>query len=137
MAPALKDEAKVRGGDAAPGAFGFRDENGADDVLVEFDGEDGVELVRVAELHHVELHGVGERDMAVAEVLAGCAEGGQGADAGALVLGVELAGEGLGGGYAEIGGGVLDSAEPAADRRDGAAGDGAGRGADASMGGRA
>ena len=70
----------------APGAGGFGDEYGAEDVLIEFDGQQGIELVGVAELHHVQLHGVRKRHVAVVQVLTWGADGGQGPGAGAFIL---------------------------------------------------
>ena len=81
-------------GDAVP-LFVFRHQDGCDDVLVEFDCEDGVEFVAVAEGNEVKSHGVGEGNMPAFEVLGGCADGGQRRCADAVVGGLQLGDERL------------------------------------------
>ena len=76
-----------KGGDATPLVI-YRHEDGAENVLVEFDGEDGVEFVGVAERQEVEMDGVGEWDVAVVEVLRGSSNGRQRGEARAIVRGL-------------------------------------------------
>jgi hypothetical protein len=81
-------------GDAVPAAI-LGDEDGADHVLVEFRGHNGVLLVGGAQRREVQLHGAGVRDVAALQVLLRRADGRQRGGAGAVVLGLELARERL------------------------------------------
>ncbi len=63
-------------GDAVPVAI-FGNEDGADDVLVELYGKDGVELVGGAEIDEVKLDGVRIGYVSVDEVLCGRTDGGE------------------------------------------------------------
>ena len=82
------------GGDAVP-LIVFRHQDGADEVLVEFNGKDRVEFVGGAEGQEVETNSVRERDVAVVQVLRGSAEVCQRSRANAVVRGLELACERL------------------------------------------
>ena len=81
-------------GDAVP-LFVFRHQDGGDEVLVEFDGEEGVEFVAVAEGDEVKPNGVGEGNMPAFEVLGRGADGSQRRGANAVVGGLQLGDERL------------------------------------------
>ena len=83
---------------------------------VELHGDQGIEIGRVAELQHVQLHGVRKRYVPVGQVLGGRAEGGQGGKPNAFVVRGELARQRLGCGHARAGLGQLDGSKAGADR---------------------
>ena len=95
----------------------FRHEDGADEVLVEFDGEDGVEFVGGAEGQEVETNRVGEGDVAVVQILRGSADGCERSRAHAVVRGLKLAGERLRRGDRYVCGRELQRAEAGAGGR--------------------
>ena len=114
------------GGDATP-VVAVGDEDGGDDVLVEFDGEDGIEVGVVAERGELQLDGAGHGDVSALEVLAGRTDGGERGGAGAVVVDAQLAGEGLWGGDAVVDGDELDGPHTGAYGDDGRRGWGAWR----------
>jgi len=81
-------------GDAMP-LFVLRYEDGTDQVLVEFNGENRVEIIRGAEGDEIEADRVREGNVAVVQILRGRADGCKRRGAGAVVRGLELAGERL------------------------------------------
>jgi len=101
-------------GDMVPFAvYGHQD--GADEVLVEFDGKNGVEFGGVAEGNEVETDGVREGNVAAGEVLAGSANGGERSGTEAVVRGLHLDGERLRSRNAGVGGGELHRTETSED----------------------
>jgi hypothetical protein len=80
------------GGDALPLAF-VGQEDCADDVLVELDGQDGVQVVVGTEWNEVQVERVRIRHMTALQILRRRSNSGQGCAARALIVGIELAGE--------------------------------------------
>ena len=104
--------------DAVP-LFLFGQEDGADEMLVEFDGEDGIELTRRAEGDEIETDGVREGDVAAVKILGGSADGSECSRAHAVIRSLELAGEQLRCGDRVIHRGELQGAEGRTSRREG------------------
>lgn len=104
----------AEGGDAVPLAV-LGHEDGADQVLVELYGQDGVELGGVAEGYEVKTDRVRKGNVTADEVLAGSGDVGEGGGAHAVVGGLEFDGERLRCGDSGVGGGELDRPEPDVD----------------------
>ena len=75
--------------------FVFGHEDGADQVLVELNGEDCVEFVGSAESDQIEAYGVWEGYMAVVKIRLRRANGGKRSRPGSVVRGLELRGKRL------------------------------------------
>jgi hypothetical protein len=89
-------------GDAMP-LFVFRHEDGANQMLVQFDGEDCIKLVRGTEGDEIQANRVREGDVVAVYVLWGSANGCERSHPGTVVRGLKFSGEGLRRGDCKVG----------------------------------